>query len=295
MKPSPSDRALSDKLRTQLSSRSIGRADPLAFAVLSGSFNPVHNQHLSILERSRTDLEDQGWVVVGGFLAPSSDDYVTKKLGLHAMSLRDRVQLCKIATAASDWIAVCDWGELSSFRLTRRLRKELRSDLGEVAIVGIEIMGADTVTRLMTQLIVEWDDVTESEREPWYRNRIILCIGRAGADSEAELAHITENITPRAAEFGVQILITAAEGSDRPTSFEVSSTLIRELLEESDWASLEARGLLDPGVLAALKSREGGGDRGRAESSPATAPQQMGDSSGSVPSEYLDGSLLADL
>lgn len=70
-----------------------------------GSFNPVTNMHLRMLEVARDAVEEHGAVVVGGLISPVSDGY--GKAGL--LSANHRVAMLREATASSDWIRVSEW------------------------------------------------------------------------------------------------------------------------------------------------------------------------------------------
>src|SRR4029450_6490830 len=85
-----------DKVRRQISIAVRGR-EKLAFLLLSGSFNPVHTQHVRALSSTRKYIERLGWTVVGGFLAPSTDTYMKEKFAEAGLSLTRRIALCKLA------------------------------------------------------------------------------------------------------------------------------------------------------------------------------------------------------
>ncbi|MCA9564627.1 MAG: hypothetical protein KC561_14120, partial [Myxococcales bacterium] len=53
-----------------------------------------------------------GWSVVGGFLSPGHDEYVTLKLGNEAIPAAQRVLQCAKATASSAWLTVDPWEAL---------------------------------------------------------------------------------------------------------------------------------------------------------------------------------------
>jgi nicotinic acid mononucleotide adenylyltransferase len=124
--------------------------------VLSGSFNPVHTQHIALLEAVRTRLANNGSTVAGGFLLPSSDDYVSSKLGNDAMALRVRVRLCTLVTDRSDWLHVRPYGVMSSYWATRRLLRQIEHDCAAFLtgrrVRGVEVMGSDTFLRIFGNL-----------------------------------------------------------------------------------------------------------------------------------------------
>ena len=70
----------------------------LAVVVLPGALNPCHTQHVRSLELARRALEKQGVRVVMGFLQPSSDAYLRRKVGAEfAIALEDRVHMCEVS------------------------------------------------------------------------------------------------------------------------------------------------------------------------------------------------------
>eukprot|EP01119_Soliformovum_irregulare_P025418 TRINITY_DN9409_c0_g1_i2.p1 TRINITY_DN9409_c0_g1~~TRINITY_DN9409_c0_g1_i2.p1 ORF type:complete len:201 (-),score=25.25 TRINITY_DN9409_c0_g1_i2:242-790(-) len=111
--------------------------------VLSGSFNPLHRMHIQSFEIARRSLEDRQHVVVGGFVAPSSNDHVWYKLGDWAMSLTHRNQMCEVAVQDSDWLEMCPWGNASAPRVCSAISKILEEHLPHVRWQVVEIFGAD--------------------------------------------------------------------------------------------------------------------------------------------------------
>lgn len=144
-------------------SRRIARADPaggaLCFLVLSGSFSPVHTQHVVALEAVKAHLDGAGWQVMAGFLAPSSTDHVCEKIGDRGLPLAKRIELCELAVDHVGWIEVCADGERSSRWVTRWVREELerscRHQLDGRELTGVEIMGTDTIVRLFDDTLAK--------------------------------------------------------------------------------------------------------------------------------------------
>jgi nicotinic acid mononucleotide adenylyltransferase len=56
--------------------------------VFSGSFNPIHTGHIAVLTTIK-DVLDHGitYDVVTAYIAPSSDQYVERKLGTDAIMI----------------------------------------------------------------------------------------------------------------------------------------------------------------------------------------------------------------
>jgi nicotinic acid mononucleotide adenylyltransferase len=86
-------------------------ADPArGYAVLlsTGAFAPVHDGHLGMLEIARDQLERCGYRVLGGYLSPSHDHYVSTKFK-DASDIAQRLHLCELACADSDWLMTDGW------------------------------------------------------------------------------------------------------------------------------------------------------------------------------------------
>ena len=89
----------------------------LVVLLLSGSFNPVHRMHFDMLEIARQYIEKkfgEEVIIIGGFLATSSDGHVRSKVGDNlAITIKHRNELLKVVTAESDWISWCGMGNPS--------------------------------------------------------------------------------------------------------------------------------------------------------------------------------------
>ncbi len=101
--------------RTPISkvAENISRIGELANPVVllcTGAFSPLHNGHVGMMESARKELEDRGYQVVGGYLSPSHDEYVSTKYGGDAHLLAaHRVYLAQVAVADSRWLLVDAW------------------------------------------------------------------------------------------------------------------------------------------------------------------------------------------
>lgn len=87
---------------------------PRVVLVSTGAFCPVHRAHLEMLALAREALERRGAVVLGGYLSPSHDAYVSLKCGARTLDARHRVRLCEEAVQGSDWLMVDGWEALEN-------------------------------------------------------------------------------------------------------------------------------------------------------------------------------------
>lgn len=76
----------------------------LAVLFSTGGFCPIHEGHIRTMERAKAAIEETGVAVLGGYLCPDHDDYVSAKCGDEAISFDERLQLCCKAVAESDWL-----------------------------------------------------------------------------------------------------------------------------------------------------------------------------------------------
>lgn len=114
-----------DKLRRNFeewkrSSSSSKKTIPVVL-VSTGSYNPIHVQHLQLFELARQQLEaadddddDNGgrYHCVAGFLSPSHDTYVSGKFSDdndEFIEGRHRLEMIRLATQDSTWLSGHDW------------------------------------------------------------------------------------------------------------------------------------------------------------------------------------------
>ena len=254
--PAGSDAASLAKLASGIRAAEASATAPLAFLTLSGSFNPVHAEHLQVLEVARDAITRLGTAVVGGFLALSDDDYVRGKLAGNAWPLARRRELCRLAVADSTWIDLSPWVESSSYRACEQLGRSIQADcrglLAGRSVVGIECMGSDTVERILERLLAEWDSRSDPDSPPWYRGRRVCCLLRPGLDSAARIERIRTDLGPRALALGLRIILVDEAGAMplRP----VSSRAIRDAIDAGRWSELQAAGWLAPPVFERIRA-----------------------------------------
>ncbi|MFT5680225.1 MAG: nicotinic acid mononucleotide adenylyltransferase [Myxococcota bacterium] len=131
---------------TRITERLAAAPSRPAVLVCTGSFCPVHTGHLAMMEAAREAAERAGFSVVGGYLSPGHDEYITLKLGAEALSASHRLALCGAAVSDSDWLMVDPWEALHRdvavnftdvlARLTAYLHHHIRPDLAVFYVCG---------------------------------------------------------------------------------------------------------------------------------------------------------------
>ena len=97
------------KLRRNLAAGGVS-ARPAAVLLTTGGFAPVHDGHVAMMEAAREACEAAGYRVVGGYMSPSHDAYVSKKHGGDPTLLAPfRIGLLEKRLHASDWLDVDPW------------------------------------------------------------------------------------------------------------------------------------------------------------------------------------------
>jgi len=85
-------------------------AYPPIVLLTTGGFSPIHNGHIDMMELAKNEMMQRGHVVLGGYLSPSHDSYVSTKHGGSASLLNEhRIRLCHEAVAMSEWLMVDPW------------------------------------------------------------------------------------------------------------------------------------------------------------------------------------------
>ncbi len=85
-------------------------AYPPLVLLTTGGFSPIHNGHLDMMELAKNAMIELGHVVLGGYLSPSHDSYVSAKHdGTAGLLDAHRLRLCHEAVALSEWLMVDPW------------------------------------------------------------------------------------------------------------------------------------------------------------------------------------------
>ena len=272
--PPPAVEVPLEKIERAFSAAGAAAGSTARFVVLAlgGSFCPLHREHARVLAAARRELERRGevscrragvlggrcresfenrflssflspsQVVLGGFLVPTSDSYLRRKLGdAEALPLADRVEMCRRALADGPW-DVFAHGWANAFSAGEAIARAARARLG-VEVVAVPCYGADLAERSHA-----W--ATSGEE-------LHVCVGRPGhtAAVRRELARHNADARRRGApESG--LVVVEGELDD------VSSTKVRALVRARKWGELERSGDVHAEVVACLRAMPADGALG---------------------------------
>ncbi|CAF3702078.1 unnamed protein product [Rotaria sp. Silwood1] len=75
----------------------IGDRDNVVL-IMTGALNPIHRGHISIMIKTREHLERvNNFNVIAGYISPTHDDYVRRKLKNELILGRHRIEMCRRA------------------------------------------------------------------------------------------------------------------------------------------------------------------------------------------------------
>ncbi|QKF94740.1 cytidyltransferase-like protein [Fadolivirus algeromassiliense] len=119
-------------------------AKPKAILFMGGSFNPPHIGHIDSMICAKEELESQGYDVIAGYFAVTTDDWVQKKGKEQALSFQHRMHMCQVAVDEvtgdnnnESWIRVSSTPYWSAYRLYRDIVKTHKN------IKGFIVSGED--------------------------------------------------------------------------------------------------------------------------------------------------------
>lgn len=99
------------KIAHQIQKVKASGQDHKPFVVLlnTGSYSPIHQGHLLMMEEARKALS-QHYEVLGGYFSPSHDNYVSGKYeGTAKLHSDARLSLCEEVVSQSEWLMVDCW------------------------------------------------------------------------------------------------------------------------------------------------------------------------------------------
>jgi nicotinic acid mononucleotide adenylyltransferase len=212
-----------DKIASSLGHAPRGRRCVL---LTTGALNPVHLGHVAMFDRARDTLESEyGLAVVGGFLSPSHDAYLSGKYGdpRKFFIAAKRLAMCAAATQAHPILAVASWESSASGHwpdfpeVTAELERVLAKRFPDENLDVIYLCGQDHFRHAARAGLAG-----------------VAVMSRAGRSEKTDAA---------------RNIFAVPTGSDDPFSY-ISSTRIREALARNDIPTLQS--WLHPDVLAML-------------------------------------------
>lgn len=212
-----------------------GTTQRLVVLSLGGSFCPVHREHVRVLERAKRALEarDADVSVLCGFLVPTSDAYLRRKLGDAAMPLAARVALCRAATAARADADVFPHGWANAFSAGDVIARVASARLG-ARVDAVPVYGADFAERAHS-----WRQLTD----------VHVCVGRPGHTAAVRRELAAHNAEAERVGAPASGLIVVDDELD-----DISSTRVRALVARRAWAELAESGDLPDAVLTGLRA-----------------------------------------
>ena len=120
--------------------------------LLGGSFNPIHINHTRMMNIAKDHLTRVGLHIIGGYILPTHDASLKKKLGVVDLTNEQRLKMCEIALEDSDWIDVypcliLNDKNIGIGRAKRHLEEYLTTRLGtgrRYLISVMQVAGVDT-------------------------------------------------------------------------------------------------------------------------------------------------------
>lgn len=90
-------------------SNAISIAKNPCIILTTGSFCPLHSGHIEMMEKSKSYLESIGYDVVGGYISPGHDEYISAKNAEKAIPIHYRIRTIVEMIKDRDWISVDPW------------------------------------------------------------------------------------------------------------------------------------------------------------------------------------------
>ncbi|KAL9055783.1 MAG: hypothetical protein Q9162_003317 [Coniocarpon cinnabarinum] len=216
--------------------------------VSCGSFSPITYLHLRMFEMCKDWVRaNSEYEIVGAYLSPVSDAY--KKAGLAAGE--DRIEMCRLACAESNWIMVDDW-EAAKREYTRtafvldhfdeginRIHGGIRTHSGSTRPAQISLLsGADLLDTMSKPGV--W---AEEDLDHILRRYGAFIIERTGTDVRAAMSKLEpwrQYIHP------ITQLIQNDVSSTKIRAFLNKEMSIRYLIPEPALKYIDERGLFKP-------------------------------------------------
>lgn len=120
--------------------------------LLNGCFNPIHNNHIRLLELAREHLDSLGtYHIVGGYVSPTHDAGIIRKVGTPPTTWQHRLEMCRLAVEDTTWIMIDGWQIAQEKNHGAQVSKQHLCDFLRKSYPSIEIVsicGGDALPKL---------------------------------------------------------------------------------------------------------------------------------------------------
>ncbi|CAF1088650.1 unnamed protein product [Adineta ricciae] len=120
--------------------------------LLNGCFNPIHNNHIRLLEIAREHLNTlDTYHIVGGYVCPTHDAAIQRKISSIHATWQNRLEMCRRAVRDSSWIMVDGWLVSQEKNIGAQQSKQHLKDFLCKSYPSIEIVsicGGDALPKL---------------------------------------------------------------------------------------------------------------------------------------------------
>ena len=208
--------------KLELNLKNCSKNNELIILIESGALAPPHKMHIGLMELVKKHFEsnDKNKKVVGGFIIPSSDQYVKHKLKKDFIPLKHRVNMTNILIKNSNWLECLDWDMAYGEEIKICIDKIIKNKLPKFKIKSYLVFGIDFYIRAHIFL--------RSEQ---------VCIYRPGYD-----LNTAKEMYPKDLIF--------VEGNNE----DISSTKIRKALRDNDENAIKE--LMSEEIISYIKNNE---------------------------------------
>ena len=212
-----------DTTKLEQNLKNCSKNNELIILIESGALAPPHKMHIGLMEQVKKYFEekDNNKKVIGGFIIPSSDNYVKHKLKKDFIPLKHRVNMTKILIKNNDWLECLDWDLAYGEEIKICIDKIIKNKFPKYNIKSYLVFGIDFYTRYKGMQL-------KSEQ---------VCIYRPGYDLE-----LAKQMYPNDLIF--------VEGN----SEDISSTQIRKAIREKDEETIKK--LMDEEMIEYIKNNQ---------------------------------------
>lgn len=211
-----------DTTKLEQNLKNCSKNNELIILIESGALAPPHKMHIGLMELVKKHFEsnDKNKKVVGGFIIPSSDQYVKHKLKKDFIPLKHRVNMTNILIKNSNWLECLDWDMAYGEEIKICIDKIIKNKLPKFKIKSYLVFGIDFYIRAHIFL--------RSEQ---------VCIYRPGYD-----LNTAKEMYPKDLIF--------VEGNNE----DISSTKIRKALRDNDENAIKE--LMSEEIISYIKNNE---------------------------------------